>query len=122
MAYTNEAVGHVRGGRVDPIDEDWGHSRATIELDVSRFGPEALAGLDGFSHVEIIFLFDRVSPDRVEQGARHARGREDWPLIGIFAQRGKNRPNRLGVTMCRMLSVEGAAFTSRGWTRLRARP
>ena len=112
----------MRGGRVDPIDEDWGHSRATIELDVSRFGPEALAGLDGFSHVEIIFLFDRVSPDRVEQGARHARGREDWPLIGIFAQRGKNRPNRLGVTMCRMLSVEGRCLHVEGLDAIEGTP
>ena len=29
------------------------------------------------------------------------RGRSDWPKIGIFAQRGKGRPNRLGVSVCR---------------------
>jgi tRNA (adenine37-N6)-methyltransferase len=28
--------------------------------------------------------------------ARHSRNNTDWPAVGIFAQRGKNRPNRVG--------------------------
>ena len=114
MAFTIEAVGHVQGGRADPVDDDWGASRSTIALDPDRFGPEALAGLDGFSHVEIIFVFDKVPPDRIETGARHPRGRADWPLTGIFAQRGKNRPNRLGVTVCRVVAVEGTLLHVEG--------
>lgn len=106
MTYTIKAVGHVRGGRAEPTDDDWGQSCSAIELDPAEFGPDALAGLEAFSHAEIIFLFDRVTPEMIEKGARHPRGREDWPLNGIFAQRGKNRPNRLGVTICRILSVE----------------
>lgn len=107
MTYMIEPIGHVRGGRADPTDDDWGRSRAAIELDATRFDANALAGLEAFSHVEVVFLFDRVSPDRIETGARHPRGREDWPLTGIFAQRGKNRPNRLGVTICKIVAVEG---------------
>ena len=107
MTYTIEAIGHVRGGRGDPIDDDWGRSFAAIELDPEKFAPEALAGLNLFSHAEVIFLFDRVEPEDVETGARHPRGRTDWPLTGIFAQRGKNRPNRLGVTMCKVIAVDG---------------
>lgn len=114
MGYEIDAVGHVRGGRADPIDDDWGHSRATIELDPRRFGPEALAGLEAFSHAEILFLFDKVPIDKVEHGARHPRGRPDWPLTGIFAQRGKNRPNRLGVTICKILSVDGVRLQVEG--------
>ncbi len=114
MTYTIEAIGHVHGGRADPIDDDWGASRSTIELDASRFGTEALAGLEAFSHAEILFLFDRVSPDRIETGARHPRGRADWPLTGIFAQRGKNRPNRLGVTICRIVAIDGTSLTVEG--------
>lgn len=114
MTYTIEAVGHVRGGRADPIDDDWGQSRSTIELDPAEFGPDALAGLEAFSHAEIIFLFDKVTPEKIEKGARHPRDREDWPLTGIFGQRGKNRPNRLGVTVCRILSLEGTRLHVEG--------
>jgi tRNA (Thr-GGU) A37 N-methylase len=108
------AIGAVRGGREQPVDDDWGRSRARLELDPSQFTPEALSGLAEFSHVEVIYLFDRVPDEKIETGARRPRGRADWPLVGIFAQRGKNRPNRLGVTICRVVGVEGLAVAVEG--------
>lgn len=107
MELSLQPVAHVRGGRTEAIDDDWGASRSRIELDSERFTPAALAGLADFSHAEIIFLFDRVKDDEIEFGSRHPRGRRDWPLVGIFAQRGRNRPNRLGSCVCRILTVEG---------------
>ena len=89
MTFTIEPIGFVRGGRVDPIDDDWGSSRTTIELDATQVGADVLAGPDAFGHAEIIFLFDRVPEEKIGRGALHARGRDDWPLTGIFAQRGK---------------------------------
>ena len=112
--YCIEAVGHVRGGRSDPTDDNWGASRAIIELDTAVFAADALAGLERFSHAEVVFVFDRVPLDKIETGARHPRGRTDWPLTGIFAQRGKNRPNRLAVTICRILSVSGTQLEVAG--------
>jgi tRNA (Thr-GGU) A37 N-methylase len=109
-----EPIGFVRGGRADAVDDDWGASRARIELDPTRFGPEALAGLADFSHVEVIFVFDRVPDDKIEYGARRPRSRPDWPLVGIFAQRGKNRPNRLGLCTCKIVAVEGLAVEVEG--------
>lgn len=106
MTVALEPIGHVRGGRGEAVDDDWGASRARIVLD-ARFSPEALAGLSDFSHVEVIFHFDRVPDDKIEYGARHPRGRADWPLVGIFAQRGKNRPNRLGLCTARIVAVNG---------------
>lgn len=100
-------VGRVIGGRGEVFDDEWGEVAAIIRLDGARFGPEALAGLDAFSHLEIVYHFDRVPPEKIETGARHPRGNKDWPLAGIFAQRGKNRPNRLGVSRCRLLKTEG---------------
>ena len=107
-------VGHVRGGRADAVDDDWGASEAVIELDDAFFDASALAGLDDFSHAEIIFQFDRVPVEKIERGARHPRNRQDWPLVGIFAQRGKNRPNRLGLTTCEIVRVEGTRLFVRG--------
>jgi len=114
MSFIMEPVARVSGGRADPIDDDWGQSRAFIDLDPARFDDTALAGLDAFSHAEIIFVFDRVGDDEIVSGARHPRGREDWPKIGIFAQRGKNRPNRIGVTVCRIVSVSGRRLEVEG--------
>ena len=101
------AVGAVVGGRAEPIDDDWAGVQAVIRLDPEQFAADALAGLTDFSHLEVVFVFDRVDEADVHQGARRPRGRADWPLVGIFAQRGKARPNRIGVSRCRLLGVDG---------------
>jgi tRNA (adenine37-N6)-methyltransferase len=106
VSVTLEPIGVVVGGRDEPVDDAWARERATIRLD-ARFGPEALAGLERFSHVEVVYLFDRVDPAAVETGARHPRGNPAWPRVGIFAQRAKDRPNRIGVSRCRLWRVEG---------------
>ena len=74
----------------------------------------SLAGLDGFSHVEVVFLFHLVADSAIVTSARHPRGRADWPKVGIFAQRGKDRPNRIGVTICKLLAVRGATIQVSG--------
>ena len=71
-------------------------------------------GLADFSHVEVVFFFHRVPESEIEAGSRHPRNRPDWPSVGIFAQRGKNRPNRIGTTICRLLSVEGLSLEVSG--------
>ena len=106
MKIEMHPIGHVRAGRRVAEDDFWGDVESTIEL-VASFEPDALAGLEAFSHAEILFHFDRVTDDRVVSGARHPRNNPDWPAVGIFAQRGKNRPNRLGQTVCRVLGRDG---------------
>lgn len=112
--FSMQPIGHVEGGRGEPIDDDWGGSRAAVLLDPARFDADALAGLDAFSHAEIVFLFDRVRDDEIVSGARHPRGRADWPKVGIFAQRGKNRPNRIGICVARILRVQGLRLELEG--------
>jgi tRNA-Thr(GGU) m(6)t(6)A37 methyltransferase TsaA len=102
-----EPIGVVRSSRAALEDDHWGAVTAHIELDAARFGPDALASLDTFSHVEVLFVMDRVPGSKIEVGARHPRNNPDWPKVGIFAQRGKNRPNRIGATICRVDRVEG---------------
>lgn len=107
IARTVVPVGVVRGGRETPQDDDWGGIETVIALDPDAFGPEAVAGLDAFSHLEVVYAFHLAAPEKVTTGARHPRGRDDWPLVGIFAQRGKDRPNHLGVSRCRLLRIDG---------------
>lgn len=107
-------IGQVRGGRAEAIDDDWGPVEATIELDPAVVGERATAGLDAFSHVDVVFVFDRVDPAEVQTDARRPRGREDWPEVGILAQRAKARPNRIGVTTCDVVAVDGLTVHVRG--------
>jgi tRNA-Thr(GGU) m(6)t(6)A37 methyltransferase TsaA len=114
MTIAMTPIGRVEGGRAVPEDDDWGGSRARIVLDAERFDDEALMGLETFSHAEVVYVFDKVTDDQIVTGARHPRGNPAWPRIGIFAQRGKNRPNRIGVTVCEILAVNGRVLEVRG--------
>ncbi|WP_327581827.1 SAM-dependent methyltransferase [Nonomuraea sp. NBC_00507] len=111
---TLQPVGTVIGGRSEAFDDDWNTEQALVRLDATRFRPDALAGLDEFSHLEVIFQFHLVDPASVVFSARRPRGNPEWPEVGIFAQRGRNRPNLLGVSRCRLLGVEGLDVHVRG--------
>lgn len=107
-------IGVVAGGRAEPADDDWGAVEAEIRLDETRFGPDATAALGEFSHCDVVFVFDRVDEADIHLAARRPRGRQDWPLVGIFAQRARARPNRIGVTTCEIVFVEGTVVRVRG--------
>ncbi len=107
-------IGIIHSAIREPVDDVWGGLHSRIELDASRFSAASLAGLSDFSHLEVVFIFDRVGDSEIHFGARRPRGRVDWPLVGIFAQRGKNRPNRIGVTICRLVSVDDLMVTVEG--------
>src|SRR4051812_15928216 len=99
-------VATVVGGRVDAVDDGWLAVDSTVVLD-ARFPESSLQGLDAFSHAEVVFVFHQVDEAGVTTAARHPRGRDDLPEVGIFAQRARNRPNRLGVSVCEVLGVDG---------------
>jgi tRNA-Thr(GGU) m(6)t(6)A37 methyltransferase TsaA len=107
------AIGVVRSPRDEAVDDDWGEVDSIIEL-VEPYGPTSIAGIEEFTHIEVIFLFDRVDPASVTTGARRPRGNPAWPEVGIFAQRGKNRPNRLGLVTCNLVRVEGTRLHVNG--------
>ena len=104
--FSMAAIGHVDGGRSTATDDAWGPSCASIIL-ARGFAAETLAGLEAFSHAEIILVFDQLPETEITTAARRPRGNCDWPLVGIFAQRGRNRPNRIGVSVCRIVAVTG---------------
>ena len=104
-AITVRPIGRVVGGRDEAVDDDWDAVTAVIELDPDMLKAGATDGLADFSHVEVVFCFDRVDEGAVCRGNRHPRGRADWPSVGILAQRAKDRPNRIGVTVCRVTGV-----------------
>ncbi|HEX4490362.1 MAG TPA: SAM-dependent methyltransferase [Acidimicrobiia bacterium] len=111
--FVVRAIGVVASPRDEAIDDDWGAIEATITLH-APYGAESVRGLDAFSHIDVVFLFDRVAPDSVQTGARVPRSNPAWPEVGIFAQRAKMRPNRIAVTTCELVAVDGATVRVRG--------
>jgi tRNA (adenine37-N6)-methyltransferase len=107
-------IGVVHCTRKAQTDDHWDEERSEIALDASQFSPDALRGLDAFSHVQVLYVMHGISEGDVELKARHPRNRADWPEVGIFAQRARRRPNRLGLSCCRVLGVDGLTVRVEG--------
>lgn len=101
-------IAYVQSPRTEPTDDHWGEE-ARIEL-ADDVDEHALDGIETFSHVEIVYHFHLVDPKSVEAAVRHPRDNPLWPKVGIFAQRGKNRPNRLGSCIARLVRREPRAI------------
>ena len=99
-------IAYVHNSRKEITDDFWGGIVSEITL-VEEFTEDALIGIEEFSHLEIIFYFDKVMPEDIRTSAGHPRGNSNWPETGIFAQRGKNRPNRIGLTVVKLHKREG---------------
>ncbi len=107
------SIGVVRNDRTDvQMTDNWGEVRSTIVVD-ERFGADCMRGLADFSHVDVVFVFDQFE-ERADYRPRSSRGRADLPEVGVFADRGPRRPNRIGITTCRILEVNGRDLVVRG--------
>lgn len=106
-------IAFVKNNRKDVEDDNWGSVISIIELS-DEIDDSALQGISEFSHLDIIFYFDRVTDDTIHYGARHPRNRKEYPKVGIFAQRGKHRPNKLGLTTVELLEHQGRTLKVRG--------
>ena len=88
------AVAYIRNDRSEALDDNWDDVVSNVEL-AADVPSEALNGLKDFSHVEIVFFADWAEDVPPAPWHRHPRGNEDWPDVGVFAQRNKDRPNRI---------------------------
>ena len=111
--FTVSPIGVVRCERAEPTDDGWDAVTARIEISPA-LPAECLYGIEAFSHLEVLYLFHKVEESAIERGARHPRGNPAWPRVGIFAQRGKDRPNRIGSTVVRLLSRDGRTLRVAG--------
>lgn len=79
--------------------------RTTLRLK-NEFRP-ALKGLNGFSHVWVLWWSNRSdTPEKRSTVQVHPRGDIHNPLTGVFACRSPVRPNLIGLSLCRVLSVK----------------
>jgi tRNA-Thr(GGU) m(6)t(6)A37 methyltransferase TsaA len=113
MTFTIRPIATVHNQRDEVADDDWGEVISRIEL-APDVAPESIAGLEDFSHVEVLFVFDRVPDGKIEYSARHPRNNTAWPKVGIFAQRGKNRPNRIGLCTAEIIQRDGRELIVKG--------
>lgn len=104
MNLSMRAVAYIRNERSEALDDNWDDIVSTIEL-ASDVPSEALRGLSDFSHAEIIFFADWAEDVPPAPWHRHPRSNENWPDVGVFSQRNKDRPNRILLTTVELEEV-----------------
>ncbi len=96
-------IGEVRSEVKDPVDMNWGEVVSEIVLK-PEYAP-GLLGLEGFTHAIILTHLHKAKYNPDIHLTRHPREDPDMPLLGIFAQRARHRPNRIGVTAVKIKKV-----------------
>ena len=111
-ALNIEPIGIVRSPVTDAVDAGWGDVLAEVHLREPL--ADGLRGIEQFSHVIVLYLLHQAAFDPARDLVRRPRGREDMPLVGIFAQRARHRPNAIGVTAVRLLAHDGNVLRVQG--------
>ena len=105
-------IGSVSNDVTIRKDSSWGKDVSAIVLD-EQFAT-GLSGLEEFSHAIVVFYLDKARYERERHLQRRPQGRDDMPLVGIFSQRTKDRPNQIGVTSVEVVSVADDTLVVRG--------
>lgn len=105
MEITLRPIAFVKNSRTTPIDDNWKEIITDIEL-AEHIPTEAFENISQFSHLEIIYFFDKVKSEDIVFSGR-PRGNPDYPLVGIFGQRKKDRPNTIGLATVKLLEHKG---------------
>ena len=107
-----QPIGYVKNEVTQRKDTSWGEDTSTVVLnDEFKTG---LTGLEDFTHAIIIFHLDKAKYEKEKHLQRRPQNRDDMPLVGIFSQRGKDRPNRMGMTAVEIVSVEEDTLVVKG--------
>ena len=120
MEIRLEQIGVVNNSVEHKKDKSWGENISEIILDESLSG--GLDGLLDFSHAIIIYYLDKANFIKEKHLRRRPQNREDMPLVGIFSQRGKDRPNHIGITAVQVVSVDNNILIVKGLDAINGTP
>jgi tRNA-Thr(GGU) m(6)t(6)A37 methyltransferase TsaA len=82
---------------------------------------EALDGLEGFSHIFVLSYLNKLRPDQI--GPLKVKPRrllskgfklDELPLVGVFAIDSPTRPNPIGLTLVKLVRIDGRELVVNG--------
>ncbi len=120
MDMVMEPIGHVRNNINASMREGWEEVASEIILNSNLEG--TTEGLEQFSHIIVLFWMHQMprhdsTPTRV-----HPKGRQDLPLVGLFATRSPQRPNPIGLSVVRLLECQGNTLRVKGLDAINGTP
>jgi tRNA-Thr(GGU) m(6)t(6)A37 methyltransferase TsaA len=111
MEIKMKPIGYVRR---ESKEEDIRDRSLISKIVVRRDLVKALEGIEGFSHIYIIFYMHKVTEEEKRTLKAPPRGRTDLPLLGILATRNSHRPNPIGLTLVELIERKNNVLFVRG--------
>jgi len=103
---TIKAIGIVRNDVKQPPGPGYDSKTVVSDIVVDSSLTEALDKLDEFSHIIVLYWMHQVATNQVPTKV-HPQGRQELPLVGLFATRSPHRPNPIGKATVRLLQRQG---------------
>lgn len=112
MKVELNSIGTIKNDVTDQKDNKWGAD--VSEIIINSELQSGLVGLSDFSHLIVVYYLDKACFNSELDLVRKPQGRDDMPMVGIFSQRAKDRPNPIGITAVEIISIYGNVITVRG--------
>ena len=113
-------IGYVENDVKERRDENWASVRSRIKLTNDYVG--GLRGLESFSHAIILTYLHEAKFIRDRHLERRPRNLSEMPLVGIFSQRAKDRPNPIGLTSVKIIEVDEDSLLVEGLDAINGTP
>ena len=110
-SITMQPVGYVA---TQAVGDEVKNKNLVSEIHIRPELSEALDGITEYSHLHVLFWLHEISMEKRMTLKVQPRGRTDLPFTGIFAVRTNLRPNPIGLTLVKLVGVEGNVLTVRG--------
>jgi tRNA (adenine37-N6)-methyltransferase len=83
-------------------------TETAVGIEIFEEYTPALMGLDGFSHITVLYWFDQNDTSEIRRMLQvHPRKDPRNPLTGVFATHSPKRPNLIGLAVCKILAIHG---------------
>jgi tRNA-Thr(GGU) m(6)t(6)A37 methyltransferase TsaA len=115
MSFEDKIVFHPIGYiKTSAVGNEVNENSTISQIIINPQLVEALFGIENFSHIFVLFYFDRLPGEKDLTLKIHPKCRADLPLTGLFGTRTMLRPNPIGLTIVELLKVEGNILTVKG--------
>ena len=113
-------IGIIKCDVTEKVDSNWGNISSQIIIDEHL--TNGLMGLSDFSHIIVIYHLNQAKFIYEKHLSRKPQGRDDMPAAGIFSQRAKDRPNPIGITAVKLISVNENIIEVQGLDAINGTP
>ena len=116
--YSFKPIGRIKRPGAE-LEADWSDLTSESVISIDALYLDALSGLEEFSHILVCFVFDRREGVALKIRPEE---RKEMPEVGVFCTNSFMRPAPLGITVVKIIKIDGTEITVKGLDALDGTP